>query len=655
MKLSELYAEYFANWISKGSLISKDKISVLGMRPLFDRFITHEWITKVWAVRALPVEFDLNLTDLIREEMFRTNPKVKTIINITSVPVHINVRNNVFMRQFEAASSKYHELDDFFNELTEEKRSVGVAFINPQSGKKMYLTQQHLNSIKEEYESYLYIHDQVSSGHTFTNTYYFIQASAKNKRELNLYTKNLNQLLDSLQVFYTPLHGNLSDYLACFCPAGYVDTEIKKFPSILLSDENLAGLTPYKTLGLVGGSGVLVGEDVMTRLPFLLDFFGSGTAQVCLLLGKSGCGKTRLAFTLAMWLAGVGLHFSAIDIKGNEWSKLGEFVDMLIIGMGDNNSKFVNTLRLDDLYCENSEDAATAYSTAVRGTVSVFEIVVNLAESEGNVADLRAILDKAVIKVFKSSGVVLDNPATFSRTASLKYSDVIDVLSSLQVSASYTEQQKKLCQLIITRTSDFFLPGGRYADAFQNELSLNDVLTSTGVIYDFNKNADVMLDSLDSLRVFMVQFLDGKKQAYRKKQGLHTAAFYEELQRCQQFGILVDEISHKVTGSRSSNVIIFLLANAVGAISGDAFSAIKSNITTKIIGKVVDGDIQKLISDFDCGAIEEYMGLINENEANAFSHCFAIQYDTGLDTNKLMFKSVIPDEMENYFRTRDTL
>ncbi len=121
----------------------------------------------------------------------------------------------------------------------------------------------------------------------------------------------------------------------------------------------------------------------------------------------------------------------------------------------------------------------------------------------------------------------------------------------------------------------------------------------------------------------MVQFLDGKKQSFRKRKKLHIGAFYEELQRCEQFGLLVEKISHKVTGSRSSNVIIFLL-NSVTTFNSSAFAAIKSNITTKIIGKMNGEDIEKLVNEFDCAPIRDYMMAICNDKTGNLKHCFAV-------------------------------
>ncbi|MFG6347705.1 MAG: hypothetical protein K1W15_03185 [Lachnospiraceae bacterium] len=655
MKLTELYSEYFANWISGGNLVSQDNISMLGLKPLFDRFITHDWITKVWSVRAFPVLYDINPTDLIRNEMFKLDPKVRTIINVVSEPVAVNVQSSLFMRQFENVSERYHKMKEFFDSLTEDQRVAGMSYTNPVSGRKVTIGMKDFHAVEEEYYSYLYVYEQVTAGHRFTNTYFFVQASARSKKAMRKFTRDLEALLSGQDIFFNELHGNIGTYLDNFCPASYKGSVPGKFSTMLMSDTNLAALLPYKTMGLIGGRGLLVAMDHNTGLPFIEDFFNSGTAQVFMICGKTGCGKTYLSFSLAIGLAGLGLHFSAVDIKGNEWVKVSKYVDTLVIGMSGNNAKFVNTLRLDDTECKTAEEAKEAYSTAVRGTVKLFEIAVALQEREGNTADLLSILNKAVAKVFSQAGVIEDKPVTFYNSRSLKYADVVDVVSVLQTSSSFTESQKMLCQLIITRTTDYFAADGRYSEAFLNELTLGDVLRSTAVIYDFNKNADVMLDTLDTLRVFMVQFLDGKKQSYRKKQKLHTAAFYEELQRCEKFGLLVDEISHKVTGSRSSNVIIFLLLNSVTAFDSSAFAAIKSNITTKMIGKMNREDVVKLIEEFDCEPISDYMMQISDDRTNELSHCFAVQYDTGVRTNKVLCETVMPAGMSEHFNTRDRM
>ena len=42
--LLSMYAEIFANWVSGGRLINRDKISALGLKSVYNQFITRNWI-----------------------------------------------------------------------------------------------------------------------------------------------------------------------------------------------------------------------------------------------------------------------------------------------------------------------------------------------------------------------------------------------------------------------------------------------------------------------------------------------------------------------------------------------------------------------------------------------------------------------------------
>lgn len=656
MKLRNLYAEYFANFVTSGDLVKIDKISLSGVKVLYDRFVTHNRLAKVWVICALPVHYDRNLTELIRSETFSNFPDIKTIVHFVSTPVAVNIRENMFLRQFERVNKQYNEVKDFYDSLDEKDKLVGISEVDPDTGRKIHFSAENVERITDEYDSYSYIYSQTSSGHLFSNTVYFVQASASTKREMKLYQKFLENLFTGEKLLFKEIHGSIGSYLDNYCPATRLQSGAKKYASMLMSDENLSGLVPVKTKGLMGGKGVMLGADRQSGLPFIQNFFDSGTAQVIMLLGKTGCGKTYCAFFIALGLAALNVHFSAIDIKGHEWCKILQYVNGVEFQMGGSSSKFINTMRLDDLDCGiGSADAEEAFQSAVNSTIGLFEVIVNLKEDEGNPVDLHTILSQAVLKVYRSNGVIDDNSHTFSKTRDFWYSDVLNVVSSLRNSSSYNEQYKTLCDLIITRCSPYFMPEGMYSSAFQEEITLQEVLEQPCTIFSFNKNQGETLSILDNLRVYMVQAIDGKKQYMRKKKKLHTAAFYEELQRCGSFGNLVEEICQKVTGSRSNNVMIFLLFNVLSVLDNKQFNAIKSNITTKIVGKVEDEDIKILTNEYGCQGIEKYLKAISSNIEGKFTHCFAIQYDTGVDVDKTIFKTVMPPEMSDNFNTRDRM
>ena len=655
MGLLNVYTEYFANWVSGGNLITRDKISLLGLKPLYDRFLTNGYITKVWCIVRVPVYMESNLTQAIRQEMFKLCPNVRTIVHTYNQPIKPNVQSDVFKRHLKKSANAYNQYRDIFESLDESDQLLGATEKGPQN-QKFYINRETLDRIRMVYDSYVYVYDMASHGKKFTHTYYFIQASAKNKRDMREYQKHLQTFLSAEQITFRPINGSVSQYLANYCPGTFIQEDVKKVDPMLFSQDNLAALTPYKTKGLVNSKGTLMGVDAQNMLPFFLDFKSSGAAQVIMWLAKSGAGKTYAAFFTALELIGENTHCSALDIKGNEWNKLAPFLSegsAKVISMDDANPRFVNTMRLDDLNC-TVDDCQEAFSVAVRDTVTLLSLMVNVQDADRvNASDVDMILEQAVMKMYNKREVYKDNPDTFYRTRDMRYEEILDIVDTIAATHSFTEDQVKCCDLIRTRCANFFLAEGRYSDAFKNEITVGEIIDSPLVIYSFNKNSTAVLDTLDTIRVFMVQALDGRKTTLRKREKKHTAAFYEELQRCDQFGKLLTYISHRVTGSRSDNVTIFLLLNAVSTFKNDDLGAIKSNITTKIVGLVEDGDIPILVDEFGCAGIKDYLNMINGEERDYWRNCFAVQYDTGLVSDKCVYKVVLPDYVAKSFATRD--
>lgn len=651
--LATVYAEYIANWLTKGNLIAKEKITSLGLKPVFDRFLTRKRVTRVWTILAVPVHFENNLPYHIRTQMFKLHPKVKTIVHTYNKPVRIDVRSRKFTTQLTSATRQFDRYAQIYTQLSDDQRMIGAEF-NVGNGSKVSINKEHLLAIRDNKDSYDYIFESVTGNQAFFLTYMFVQASAPDIEELNLYENELYGLLDKFKVAYGDITGELTPYLNNYCPAVYKQQEMKKTYPMLMSEQNLSLFMPNKTQGLVGGNGLMLGIEWTNKLPLMINFFESSAAQVIMLCGKTGCGKTYTAFNVCVNAIGIGVHASALDLKGNEWCKLSPFVDTLIISMDEADSRFVNTLRLDDLDCDES-NCLDMFNTTVNGTIMLMSIIVNLMEMEGNPTDLEAVLRLAINKLYSKNGVIAENPATFYKTRSMKYGALLEIIDELMSSNSFNEEQYKMCNLIKSRCANYFAPEGLYAYLFRNEITVGEILNTPLVIYSFNKNAGGELDNLDTLKVFMVQFLDSKKQELRKRKKLHTFAFYEELQRCQQSEKLISYISSRVTGSRSSNVSVFLLFNAISIFRNGELAQIKSNITTRIIGKMDEEDIKILSADFGCKPIESMLKAIADPESMKYNNCFAIQYDTGLHSDKAIFKTFLPLEIEENFNTRDRM
>ena len=648
----DLYAEFFANWLSGGNLVNHAKISLLGIKTLFDRILTHGYITKVWCITKMPTYYNKNLGLLLRMEMQANVPDSRTVVHSINEPVQINLQDDSFKRQFNKAVTAYNNYKALFDELPETAQYTGYSFRNAQ-GSKVTVSKDTLKQLQRVHDSYIYVNQQVASTKGFYSTKFFIQASVRNKKDLKTYVKNMRDLLEAEGIKYQEVKGNVSKYLSNFCPTTYPQENVSGIANVLFSHENIIANLNYKTIGFIGDTGILLGNDVRTKFPFFMNFTRSGAAQVVLLLSKAGQGKTVEGFLLALGCAGLNIHWSVTDIKGNEWYEhLHPFMKVLKISMDDTNGNYVNFLRLDDLEC-TEEDCVQAYTGAIRDTVTLFTIMVNLAENEGNLADLENIIETAVSKVFSSVGVISDKPATFKRTRDLNYTQVLDVINELSKSKSYTESQINLCTLLRTRCTPFFSGGGRYGNCFRNEITVQEIFNTPGVVYAFNKNANVTLDVLDSIRVHMAQGLDNRKTLMRKRQHLFTASFYEELQRCVGFSQLIQALSHRITGSRSDNAIVVLLLNAVSTLGESGLEAIKSNITSKIVGKLEDADIEHLVKYYGCSAIEGYMKKIAHDESGKYRNSFAVFCDDGCEVNTAIVKAQLPARVLQALQTRD--
>lgn len=656
MKLSDIYSEYFANWISSGNLIARDKLSLLGIKSLYDRFITHSYITKVWCVIAVPVEYNTNLTQAIRMEMFERCPSVKTIVRTVNTPVAINPSSDVFVRQLKRTANAYTQYKDIFENLREDEQLTGSVEYD-ERGHRRFVNAQTLTAIKNLYDSYTYVFDSSTHNQEFTETYFFILASAKNKADMRKYKMALQKFIVGEGITAVEMKGNINVFLDNFCPASYEHSQVRKIQPMLLSQENLASITNYKNKGLVGDKGVLIAIDWQTKLPFMQDYFHSGAAQVNLICSKSGWGKSYLGFIICLSTLGYyNTHASVVDIKGREWVRIVPFIEdkhqCRIIDMDQ--GIFVNTMRLDDLQID-SMYAEEFFNAAVSDTVRFFKIVVNMQENEGNERDLEDILFQAVMKMYYNREVIADNAATFKRTADMHYKEIIEIVNDLAASSSYTEEQKFICKLIVTRCSAFFISESGKGSDLKKEITVQDILDSPFTIYSFNKNSNAELDLLDDLRVFMVQTLDSKKATIRKLRGLFTAAFYEELQRCVNSKELIRYISSKVTGSRSDNLIVFLLMNSITALKEDSLAQIRSNITSYLIGKVTDKDREIIANEFDCAEIEHYVNVLNSDESEFYRNCFAVKFDDGHKVDNALIKVQVPKELSEAFQTRDVM
>jgi hypothetical protein len=650
-KLS-LYIGAAVDWITGGRFILSETISAIGIKPLYDRILTKDKVSKVYFISQFPVLYDRDFIEDIRTECFLQYPDIKLFFSFECIPVvNGSVDNDRFLRQMNVASQNYESFKTAFESLSPLEQITGK-FVRISRSQQLHISKQRVQKLEETFLSYKSVFTSTKAGNSYFNVNLFFHVIAPNNRMLNKFEALLKSRMSDHGTSYGSIRGLLPMYLDNYAPATFTKSGAKKYPSMLFSNENIAKILPTRTVGIEVQSGTLMGVNCKNALPFFLELFSSGQGQTFMFLGKTGSGKTYAAFEFVISLLGQGVHVSVTDLKGNEWNRLSPLVESLVINLDGTNPRFVNTLRLDDMDCDTAEEAIEAYDLAVSGSVTLLSLLCGIPSNTPESQDLNLILEQSIVKLFNEHHVVKDNPKTFIYTRGIKYTDVTPKLSEISHTAMFTESQRNMCALAATRCDLFFNSSGRYSDAFKNEITTNEVYNTPLIIYALNKNSNQDLDTLDTLKVFMSQYLTTKKNHRRKRKKLHSALVAEEVQRYESGSRLVKFLSDTTTGSRSENVMVVFLLNALTKLEAAGLGAVTSNISTFIIGKTQKEDRKLLQDKFDLSDIKDDLEEISK-ENSKLPHTFVCQYDTGNTQGKVLYKAFLPREFAKTLSTRD--
>ena len=654
MGFFDVYSYIIANWLNSGAFAKRSRMKATDISPEYNVIYTKDCIKKIYRVTGIkPENRDLSFLDMIRNEMFDRHPNVDVIVSMHNKPVPIDVNSDKFSRQMARANEQYTTYKSMFDSQDGLARLAGKTYRLP-GGQKVKITAQKLDDLRQVFLTYYCLYTHKVSGGTVSLSQVFVELCGKDLRELKMAADDLCGLLMSQNMGCSEVKGVTKSYLSEYGPAAVFPEKPNKsfMPQLLFTDTNQTAFNTYRDRGLVGGYGLLFGVDFRSKFPLLVDLFKAPAAQIFCIAARTGEGKTYSAYQLALSAVSNGDYVSAIDIKGREWVKLNPFIPAKTITFDARNPSFVNTLRLDDIVV-TKDNAMEFFQTAIKGTVSLLSLIINLAPGEGSEVDLEMILREAVNKLYSIRHVDPSNPSTFAATKSIKYADLLPIIESLSLTNTYTEAQRKMVKLARSRCQAYLGDSGIFAESFKNEISLGEIMDAPFVIYEFNKNQNTMVDSLDVLRIFMVQFLDSKKKAMLREQGKFLFCFYEELQRCDQFGNLLEYICGDVTGSRSNNAVIVLLLNSFKVLEGERARDIRSNITTMICGRMNESDIVTVRESFGREWLASQLELFAK-EPDEYRHCFAADIDTGAETLATVFKVELPEYMSEMFKTRTT-
>lgn len=654
-KILTTYVNSIANFFSNGAFVNKSGLSALGIRALYDRIITKSSVKKVVSIIQFDVNLEKNFVSAVTRYIAERHEDCSVIFSFVNyrADLHKSVKTKDFSKNMQVAYSHMSNYEQAFNQLSDDEQTLGKKVYTP--GGKVRISKEQLENLTNIYNSYKYSYDTIYNDGSMFNSYVFVELIAPDNPSMVKLVETFESLMVKLKCAYVDIKKANNHYLGSMSPTGFYYQSDKEslFRPTLLSDENLAFLMPYKSSGFIGdGTGTLIGLDMGSRSPFILNFYKTSDRQIIAYLVPSGDGKTMSSQMICLFMLHQGYHASVIDVKGSEWDKLSKWVKVKLIDISSANGSYVNTLRLDDvvdLIGDNKEDAKMFFSSAISSTIEVVRIMSGYGEKSPDFNDASSIIKYAVDRYYKKYDVHPSNYMTFRNTEEMDYADLVDFIGELK-SVELYRSKHDLIDTIQARCLAF-MDTSRLLDA--EEITVKDILESELVVYSLNRNRDAVADpTLESLRTFMITYLDMKKIYIRKSRGLATVCFYEEMQRKDEFSRLLNFINAVVTGARSSNVTVFLLCNTPNIFLDKDVSGVMSNISTFIVGQLSNEEDKVVLKKLGIGDVLPYLDKMNDNPKK-FKHCFVCKYDTGYDSNTVIFKAMVPPHVVEYLDTRD--
>lgn len=643
-----MYANSFLAFVTNGKFIRGEEIASIAIKPIADRVLTRHRVTKVWQIFKFPYKFDFELIEQLKSDMRERYPDVLLVFQLINEPIALNIEHNTFVSQRNGAIDTYEKFKAAFESLRETDRAVGIKYTN-EMGWKLSFSQKDVDEKKQMVDSYVKSSEAVQNGHAVVYTHLFVYAQALDNKAMNQFATSFRLELMKLKLKFKPVGSLLNNFLENYGPASYISANSMGFQQAYLFSENVTHILPTKSEGLVNTEGVLLGVNINNGLPFLLEFFKSGSGQTVMIAAQTGWGKTHLAFGFVLGLLSDNVHVSVTDLKGEEWNRIGQYTRFEEISLGGANPRSVNTLRLDDMLATR-DDCVYIYNSAIAATVRVLSLMSTVSNNEYK-GDLEKALESAIIALYNAHKVVKENPDTFVNTRDLKYEDVLPYLAEIESTGSSPQVVREICNLARFRCESVLKGSSTLAESFKNEISVQEIIDVPLVIYSLNKNTDHDLTVGETIAVFMAEYLSTKKHHYRKRLGLHSALFAEEVQRYQDGSEIVAFLSNQTTGARSQNVMIVFLLNSIAKLVGPTFAPIKSNVSTAIVGLLAEADIEMMDKEFGFHNIIPDLTEIFRHQQE-YSNAFAISFNTGYQYGNSLIRAMLPKDMNQSLATR---
>ena len=667
----DMYASEIAAMLSRGRLVPLSDLSYDEVQISYNYIGSLNTKHKVYCVSKFATEFNANITDELKQKIIAVYPEVKLITQKTSVPFFYKTNTRQFVAAHANSIRNHESASKFFNKLSPDVQERGYRM-----GSKI-VNSNFIKTMETDRMSYEYVKSMVTHNR-LSLTYFMLHVIMPETIE----RADDYQDEDPEETIANFIHDfaveknciikevrDLREYISSLSPIGYL-TPKALFSNInanLFAPPNFSAHMDY-TQGVEGKSGVDYGIVLDTNTPLCLDTKSSSFAQVFLITGKTGFGKTNIMKSALEQHLLLGDYLDVCDFKGKDYSGLLRLYPQLMKRVDMDEGSYPNLFDLSNFPNPTDSTLDSVIGYIVNSLIIMMELQGN--EVDKYIKQIDDLLTTLTKNYFVSKGVY-DEVHSHKNSIVCNYFDFWGYASNIMnTSPSIREDYKDVIPLALKRLSMYFTPHGARSNYLKRQLNLSEFIDAQGVIYAFN-----VLEKIDSADVktqlsylFMNAISNIRNNKIVSEHKMQVVTI-EEFQVASNALGMLRTVAKQASVSRSANVTLYILLNDIGIFQTEskggkllvteaeskALNTIKACFTSYFIGFMNKENVQQVRELFDIKEILPNIETINSNTSNDESKFnFAFKYDTGNSTGYGTMRSMLPDKykVDYYYGTR---
>lgn len=640
--------------VGSGVIEPQDRLGMSNIGIDFGGLHSNSYVTKYFVITKYPDWIAPRITDIIRMNCLDAGVKVNFYVygQPHSIPWESDeVKNRM------AALRRFTE-----NQKTADETSV---FDYRKSRKNILAQQRVLNSMQ-----YLNEADLDFRRTLWLNTI-LVEISGKRGYD-GRYLSNMRKSIVSFQRYcasteieYREIKVNVQDWLSVLSPFSLklIKEVNTKIPKKTFTDDIMANFVNSYKQGKIGQSGILVGVDISSKLPVMVDFrLNKDNAENWLISATTGGGKSYFTKHLLTWLLAVNIAITVVDFEGDEYKELAAYVksgnpdDVSVVSMGKGNSCYCDPMPIPNLTGDEEIDSELK-DNAIGFTTKIFQTIVSGGTGEQLTKWQESVLSTAIKNVYNNYGVT-DDRDTWKNSQACSVHKVYKELSSLVRRKKFLDEsmeniKHKAAVDILEACRPYFEEGESKFGTFKNPIKTDELYKSKLVIFSFGekgKTASEMDKVAVQLKQLSVANISNQISNYHKyvRKALNVKV-WEEYQRWSAIPGSSEIIKNVITGGRKRGDINFIITNDLSSILDDTDAnnrTIRGNITSYAIGKLKD---KTIIDNFvtKCRLEDLRMPLESISDAtkisgSKFYKAFCVVMN---DSEKAIVKVMLPEEL----------